>query len=254
MVSGCDKATVLHKPRLLSDNGSSCISGDLAKWLGEQAMDHVRGAPTHPQTQGKIEPLSADLPCKSPARQWMAPNAQKPHSARKLRPARRTRTGDRRLRRPLQSPPLSQKPRQSDTGRSLLRSQQRHANGQEKNKGKNNETATLAQSRARRIKSQSMSQAALNALSSIAPIHLMTDRHRVRSGPVRHAEEKVSRRSRACSRNPCDGSCQSQGLHVFSASPLKSNVSGVSGRRPLRENRTVAPTSRSSVSKTGTGA
>ncbi|SLN39732.1 Integrase core domain protein [Ruegeria meonggei] len=27
--SGCDQATVLHKARLLSDNGSSCISGEL---------------------------------------------------------------------------------------------------------------------------------------------------------------------------------------------------------------------------------
>jgi putative transposase len=53
--SGCDSATVRHKPRLLSDNGSSYISHDLANWLGDQGMDHVRGAPNHPQTQGKIE-------------------------------------------------------------------------------------------------------------------------------------------------------------------------------------------------------
>jgi transposase InsO family protein len=53
--SGCDSATVLHKPRLLSDNGSSYISHDLAEWLDNQGMDHVRGAPNHPQTQGKIE-------------------------------------------------------------------------------------------------------------------------------------------------------------------------------------------------------
>ncbi|WP_157617120.1 IS3 family transposase, partial [Thioclava pacifica] len=53
--SGCDQATVLHKPRLLSDNGSSYISGELADWLEDQKMDHVRGAPYHPQTQGKIE-------------------------------------------------------------------------------------------------------------------------------------------------------------------------------------------------------
>ena len=53
--SGCDQATVLHKPRLLSDNGSSYISGELAEWLEDQQMDHVRGAPYHPQTQGKIE-------------------------------------------------------------------------------------------------------------------------------------------------------------------------------------------------------
>jgi len=31
--SGCDKAEVIHKPRLLSDNGSSYIAGDLADWL-----------------------------------------------------------------------------------------------------------------------------------------------------------------------------------------------------------------------------
>ena len=53
--SGCDQATVLHKPRLLSDNGSSYISGELADWLEDRQMDHVRGAPYHPQTQGKIE-------------------------------------------------------------------------------------------------------------------------------------------------------------------------------------------------------
>ena len=53
--SGCDQAKVVHKPRLLSDNGSSYLSGDLAEWLDEQSMEHVRGAPYHPQTQGKIE-------------------------------------------------------------------------------------------------------------------------------------------------------------------------------------------------------
>ena len=53
--SGCDRATVLHKPRLLSNNGASYISGDLANWLDDQQMDRVRGAPYHPQTQGKIE-------------------------------------------------------------------------------------------------------------------------------------------------------------------------------------------------------
>ena len=37
------------------DNGSCYISGDLAEWLAKQNMTHVRGAPFHPQTQGKIE-------------------------------------------------------------------------------------------------------------------------------------------------------------------------------------------------------
>jgi putative transposase len=53
--SGCASAKVRHKPRLLSDNGSSYISHDLAEWLEGQGMGHVRGAPNHPQTQGKIE-------------------------------------------------------------------------------------------------------------------------------------------------------------------------------------------------------
>jgi putative transposase len=34
--SGLDQATVMHRPRLLSDNGSSYVSGDLAKWLERQ--------------------------------------------------------------------------------------------------------------------------------------------------------------------------------------------------------------------------
>ena len=55
VASGCDHATVVHRPRLLSDNGASYISSELADWLVDQGMDHVRGAPRHPQTQGKIE-------------------------------------------------------------------------------------------------------------------------------------------------------------------------------------------------------
>jgi putative transposase len=53
--SGLDRATVVHRPRLLSDNGASYISADLAKWLDGRGIDHVRGAPYHPMTQGKIE-------------------------------------------------------------------------------------------------------------------------------------------------------------------------------------------------------
>ena len=54
-VSGCDQVHVIHKPRLLSDNGSSYVSGDLAEWLQDKGMKHSRDAPYHPQTQGKIE-------------------------------------------------------------------------------------------------------------------------------------------------------------------------------------------------------
>jgi transposase InsO family protein len=53
--SGCDSAKIKHKPRLLSDNGSSYISSDLGLWLEDKGIEHVRGAPYHPQTQGKIE-------------------------------------------------------------------------------------------------------------------------------------------------------------------------------------------------------
>ena len=53
--AGLDHVTVVHRPRLLSDNGSSYVAGDLARWLQDKGMEHVRGAPYHPQTQGKIE-------------------------------------------------------------------------------------------------------------------------------------------------------------------------------------------------------
>ena len=48
--SGCDQAIVQHKPRLLSDSGSCYILADLAKWMEEKKMEHVRSAPFHPQT------------------------------------------------------------------------------------------------------------------------------------------------------------------------------------------------------------
>jgi transposase InsO family protein len=54
-ISHCDQADAVYKPRLLSDNGSSYISHELADWITDNHMSHVRGAPYHPQTQGKIE-------------------------------------------------------------------------------------------------------------------------------------------------------------------------------------------------------
>jgi putative transposase len=53
--SGCDRLDVAHRPRLLSDNGSSYVADDLAKWPEPRGITHVRGAPNHPQKQGKIE-------------------------------------------------------------------------------------------------------------------------------------------------------------------------------------------------------
>ncbi len=55
VASGLDQVKVMQRPRLLTDNGSSYIAGDLAEWLKRRGMTHIRGAPRHPQTQGKIE-------------------------------------------------------------------------------------------------------------------------------------------------------------------------------------------------------
>ena len=44
-----------NPPKLLSDNGSCYISNSFADYLEDVGMVHVRGAPNHPQTQGKIE-------------------------------------------------------------------------------------------------------------------------------------------------------------------------------------------------------
>jgi putative transposase len=46
---------VKHRPRLLSDNGPAFISEALRQFLDKYKLTHIRGAPYHPQTQGKIE-------------------------------------------------------------------------------------------------------------------------------------------------------------------------------------------------------
>jgi len=53
--TGLTEARVHHKPRLLSDNGPCYISKELREWLQDREMQHTRGAPYHPMTQGKIE-------------------------------------------------------------------------------------------------------------------------------------------------------------------------------------------------------
>ncbi len=54
-ITGVDQVQVKHRPRLLSDNGPAYLSGELREYLGDRKMAHTRGAPYHPQTQGKIE-------------------------------------------------------------------------------------------------------------------------------------------------------------------------------------------------------
>ena len=46
---------VEHRPRLLSDNGPSFVSHALAAYLKRYHIRHIRSAPDHPMTQGKIE-------------------------------------------------------------------------------------------------------------------------------------------------------------------------------------------------------
>jgi len=53
--SGRDSAKVLHKLRLLDDNGSYYIAGNLAEYLADKGMKHIRGAPLNPQMQRIIE-------------------------------------------------------------------------------------------------------------------------------------------------------------------------------------------------------
>ena len=106
--SGLDQVTVAHRPRLLSDNGSSYISGDLAEWLAGKGMKHIRGAPNHPQTQGKIERWHQTLKNRILLENYYLPGALE-EQVRRLRGA-------------LQSRPLPREPEQSHPGRRLLRS------------------------------------------------------------------------------------------------------------------------------------
>ena len=53
--AGVEQVRVLHRPRLLSDNGPCYLSGELATYLERHGIAHTRGAPYHPMTQGKIE-------------------------------------------------------------------------------------------------------------------------------------------------------------------------------------------------------
>ena len=54
-VSGVDHVYVLHRPRLLSDNGSAYVSSALKEYLVGLGFTHTQGKPCHPMTQGKIQ-------------------------------------------------------------------------------------------------------------------------------------------------------------------------------------------------------
>lgn len=71
--SGCDCATVLHKPRLLSDNGPSYVASELAAYIEAQSMSHLLSAPFHPQAQGKIERWHQTLKNRIPLENYYLP-------------------------------------------------------------------------------------------------------------------------------------------------------------------------------------
>jgi transposase InsO family protein len=53
--TGIDHPTVMPRPRLLSDNGPCYVSKALKEYLDAEGINHTRGKPYHPMTQGKIE-------------------------------------------------------------------------------------------------------------------------------------------------------------------------------------------------------
>jgi transposase InsO family protein len=53
--TGVEHVHVVHRPRLLSDNGSAYFSKELKSYLEANEIHHIRTKPYHPMTQGKIE-------------------------------------------------------------------------------------------------------------------------------------------------------------------------------------------------------
>ena len=53
--TGVEHVHVVHRPRLLSDNGSAYVSKELRRYLAANEIHHIRTKPYHPMTQGKIE-------------------------------------------------------------------------------------------------------------------------------------------------------------------------------------------------------
>ena len=52
---GLEQAAVKHRPRLLPDNGSSCLSVELKNGLDDHGIGHPHGRPYHPMAQGMVE-------------------------------------------------------------------------------------------------------------------------------------------------------------------------------------------------------
>jgi transposase InsO family protein len=68
--SGLNQVKVLHRPRLLSDNGPSYVSSELGKWLEDNGISYIRGRPffgrnrvgqdaPHPLRRDKSRPVDS---------------------------------------------------------------------------------------------------------------------------------------------------------------------------------------------------
>jgi hypothetical protein len=147
--AGLDKARVLHRPRLLSDNGSSYISDDLAKWLERHDMAHVRGVSISPDDPGQDRALASD--------------AEEPDSVGELLPAGRSGSLDRGLCGRLQPPPLSREHQQFNPGRRLLRTPPDHPAAERKDQTPDHRPTPLAAPTASRVTSSTKgARASLN--------------------------------------------------------------------------------------------
>src|SRR5437879_5794239 len=116
--SRLDHTELADRPRLLSDNGSSYIAGDLAKWLDERKIKHLRGAPYHPMTQGKIERSHQTLKNRLLLENYFLPGDLETQIAAFVDDYK-----------PL---PIPREHRQSHPGRCLLRARSNHPGGTRK--------------------------------------------------------------------------------------------------------------------------
>ncbi len=136
--SGCDQATVHQRPRLLSDNGPCYIARELADWLQDRDMDHTRGAPCHPQTQGKIERWHQTLKNRILLENYFLPGDLEAQIATFVEHYNHRR--------------YHESPRQSHAGRRLLRTRPNHPAAPGKDQTKDYRTAALAASQSRSLK------------------------------------------------------------------------------------------------------
>ena len=128
--SGIDQAHVVHRPRLLSDNGPSYLSKDLAKFLADQQMPPYASYPVSSADPGQDRALASD--------------AEEPDLTSKLLSARGSRSTDRSVCSLLQSSALSRGFEQSHPCRCVYGPRTSHLMGDRTDEKEIPETETLA--------------------------------------------------------------------------------------------------------------